>query len=166
MINLWSAKLYCNLPQRTTNMGILSILPEHLSAFETWVARAFLVLGTITIAPWALLLAYDLTLYVSRLLYFITPVIGGHAQGERRPPAPTLDTRPSGRPRSWSVISLGVSTPGTSPRKADKALDSSDAESDEDHENDKNDSGQDGIKSKSRDPRASPTPVHRRRVDT
>jgi len=56
-------------------------------------------LGVVTIGPWALLLVYDLLFYVYRSCAYHIPFIGGKAQGKRRPRAPSLTERPSGRCR-------------------------------------------------------------------
>ena len=107
-------------------MGYLSILPAHLSTIETWIARIFvssqqpslhssksktnttpqLVLGAITIGPWALLLVYDFLLYTWRTATYRIPVVGGRARGRQRPNAPSLTERPSGHRRRFSIAAL------------------------------------------------------------
>jgi len=70
-----------------------------------------LLLGIITIGPWALFLIYDLLLFTVRSLYHEIPYYGGRAQGKRRPRAPTLTERPGGRRRTFSISgSAGGST--------------------------------------------------------
>ncbi|ORY10440.1 hypothetical protein BCR34DRAFT_566933 [Clohesyomyces aquaticus] len=84
-------------------MGLLSILPASFSTVETWVTRIFLLLGIITIGPWAALLLYDLLLYIFRSISHEIPVIGGRARGKARPRAPSLTERPSGHRRRFSL---------------------------------------------------------------
>ncbi|GAB7349909.1 hypothetical protein MBLNU459_g0598t1 [Dothideomycetes sp. NU459] len=84
-------------------MGWLSILPEHLSGVERWIARIFLVLGLLVIGPWALLLVYDFLFYVWRTATYEVPVVGGRARGRLRPRAPSLTERPSGHRRTFSL---------------------------------------------------------------
>ncbi|EDU46010.1 hypothetical protein PtrSN002B_008644 [Pyrenophora tritici-repentis] len=94
-------------------MGFLSIpfLPESFAVFETWIARAFLFLGLISIGPWAALLIYDLLLYVCRACAHEMPIIGGRARGKARPRAPSLTERPSGRRRNFSFASRAIDRP-------------------------------------------------------
>lgn len=61
------------------------------------------LLGILTIGPWALLIAYDLILYILRAVTYEIPYIGGRARGRQRPRAPSLAERPSGRPRTFSI---------------------------------------------------------------
>ena len=61
-----------------------------------------LLLGVITIGPWALIIIYDFLLWIVRSIVYGIPYIGGRARGKRRPRAPSLAERPSGRPRSFS----------------------------------------------------------------
>ena len=61
------------------------------------------LLGTLTIGPWAFLIAYDILLYIWRAATYEIPVIGGRARGRRRPVAPTLGERPGGRRRAFSL---------------------------------------------------------------
>ncbi|KAJ5057096.1 hypothetical protein J3E72DRAFT_249539 [Bipolaris maydis] len=87
-------------------MGLFSILPESFAVVETWITRIFvstvLFLGLIAIAPWAVLLVYDILLYVFRAGAHEIPVVGGRARGKSRPRAPSLTERPSGRRRKFS----------------------------------------------------------------
>ena len=62
-----------------------------------------LLLGICTIGPWALMLVYDLVLYIVRSITYEVPYFGGRARGRRRPRAPSLAERPNGRPRSFSI---------------------------------------------------------------
>lgn len=62
-----------------------------------------LLLGILTIGPWALLLVYDLLLWIFRSIFYIIPFVGGRARGKKRPRAPSLSERPSGRVRTFSI---------------------------------------------------------------
>ncbi|KAL9602343.1 MAG: hypothetical protein Q9219_001909 [cf. Caloplaca sp. 3 TL-2023] len=62
-----------------------------------------LLLGVLTIGPWALLIVYDLLLWIFRSVLYFIPFVGGRARGKRRPRAPSLSERPSGRPRTFSI---------------------------------------------------------------
>lgn len=101
-------------------MGLLSILPANLSTVETWLTRIFvsavscsvralvlitpkLVFGLAIIGPWAMLVVYDLALYVFRAITYEIPVIGGRARGKARPRAPSLTERPNGHRRKFSL---------------------------------------------------------------
>ena len=64
-------------------------------------------MGFLVIGPWALLIIYDMLLYIFRSVYYEVPVIGGRAQGRQRPRAPSLTERPDGHRRAFSF--------GTSP---------------------------------------------------
>ncbi|KAI9864410.1 MAG: hypothetical protein M1824_005113 [Vezdaea acicularis] len=88
-------------------MGLFSILPANLSFVETWVARIFILLGILTIGPWACFLVYDLLLYIWRSVTYEIPVVGGRARGRQRPRAPSLTERPSGHKRSFSLSVTG-----------------------------------------------------------
>lgn len=112
-------------------MGFLSIpfLPASFAVLETWIARIFvstnwtsamvcdaliavqLLLGLISIGPWAALLIYDLLLYVCRACAHEMPIVGGRARGKARPRAPSLTERPSGRRRNFSFASRGIDRP-------------------------------------------------------
>ncbi|OJD21408.1 hypothetical protein ACJ73_07251 [Blastomyces percursus] len=80
-----------------------SLLPPGLTAFEAWLVRVFLILGTIIIAPWAFMIFYDLLLYIWRASTYEIPIIGGRARGRQRPQAPSLSERPDGRRRTFSL---------------------------------------------------------------
>ncbi|KAI4182208.1 MAG: hypothetical protein LQ346_006637 [Caloplaca aetnensis] len=84
-------------------MSWFSILPTHLTAVETWLIRFFLLLAILTIGPWALLIVYDLLLWIFRFILYIIPFVGGRARGKKRPRAPSLSERPSGRRRTFSI---------------------------------------------------------------
>lgn len=101
-------------------MGLLSILPANLSTIETWLTRIFvsalsysmqalvltpmqLAFGLVMIGPWAILVIYDLVLYVFRAVTYEIPVIGGRARGKARPRAPSLTERPNGHRRNFSL---------------------------------------------------------------
>ncbi|PGH04018.1 hypothetical protein GX51_03688 [Blastomyces parvus] len=80
-----------------------TLLPPGLTAFEAWLARVFLILGTIIIAPWAFMILYDLLLYIWRASTYEIPIIGGRARGRQRPQAPSFSERPDGRRRTFSL---------------------------------------------------------------
>ncbi|KAF7596467.1 hypothetical protein BBP40_001774 [Aspergillus hancockii] len=82
-------------------MAWYSIFPPDLIYVEAWIARAFLVLGLITIAPWATLILFDVVLYIWRMLTYALPVIGGRARGKQRPRAPSLNERSNGQRRAF-----------------------------------------------------------------
>ncbi|MCJ1389173.1 hypothetical protein MMC18_002028 [Xylographa bjoerkii] len=84
-------------------MSWFSILPNSLVVLETWIVRLFILLGVLTIGPWAILIIYDLVLYIIRAATHEIPFIGGRARGRQRPRAPSLAERPSGRPRTFSL---------------------------------------------------------------
>ena len=54
------------------------------------------------IGPWAVLVIYDLILYVFRAVTYKIPVVGGRARGKARPRAPSLTERSSGHRRRFS----------------------------------------------------------------
>ncbi|KAK0662240.1 hypothetical protein DIS24_g2062 [Lasiodiplodia hormozganensis] len=85
-------------------MAWSSILPDHLSSFETWIARLFIFFGVVTIGPWAVLILYDLALYFFRTVAYELPVFGGRAMGKRRPRAPSLTERPDGQRRQFNPM--------------------------------------------------------------
>ncbi|KAI4109417.1 MAG: hypothetical protein L6R37_000574 [Teloschistes peruensis] len=62
-----------------------------------------LLLGILTIGPWALLIFYDLLLWIFRCIYYLVPFVGGRARGKKRPRAPSLAERPSGQRRTFSM---------------------------------------------------------------
>ncbi|KEF60883.1 uncharacterized protein A1O9_02446 [Exophiala aquamarina CBS 119918] len=74
-------------------MAWYSILPSHLTVYETWIIRAFIILAIINIAPWILALLYDLLYYIFRRIWHEIPIWGGRARGEHRPRAPSLRDR-------------------------------------------------------------------------
>lgn len=74
-------------------MAWYSILPSHLTVYETWIIRAFLILAIINIAPWILAILYDLLYYIFRRMWHEIPFWGGRARGEHRPRAPSLRDR-------------------------------------------------------------------------
>ncbi|KZF22498.1 hypothetical protein L228DRAFT_282609 [Xylona heveae TC161] len=91
-------------------MAWLSILPAHLNTVEGWLVRLFILFALLTIGPWAILLVYDVLLYIWRSAAYEVPVVGGRAHGRRRPRAPSLTERPSGRPRRFSLSQTISST--------------------------------------------------------
>ncbi|KAL8799038.1 MAG: hypothetical protein Q9182_006191 [Xanthomendoza sp. 2 TL-2023] len=84
-------------------MSWFSILPGHFTIVETWLIRFFLLLGLLTIGPWALLIVYDLLLWLFRSILYLVPYVGGRARGKKKPRAPSLSERPSGRARTFSI---------------------------------------------------------------
>ena len=57
----------------------------------------------LTIGPWAVLLVYDVLLYIWRSITHEIPLIGGRARGKARPRAPSLKERPDGHRRTFSL---------------------------------------------------------------
>ncbi|OGM42158.1 hypothetical protein ABOM_009143 [Aspergillus bombycis] len=86
-------------------MAWYSLFPADLIYLEAWIARLFLILGLITIAPWATLIIFDMALYIWRMLTYELPVIGGRARGRQRPRAPSLNERPNGQRRAFVLAS-------------------------------------------------------------
>ncbi|KAL2397577.1 hypothetical protein ABEF93_001349 [Exophiala dermatitidis] len=74
-------------------MAWYSILPSHLTTYETWIIRGFLLLAIINISPWILAILYDLVYYLGRIVWHEVPIWGGRARGEHRPRAPSLRDR-------------------------------------------------------------------------
>ncbi|KAL2400428.1 hypothetical protein ABEF95_006361 [Exophiala dermatitidis] len=74
-------------------MAWYSILPSHLTTYETWIIRGFLLLAIINISPWILAILYDLFYYLGRIVWHEVPIWGGRARGEHRPRAPSLRDR-------------------------------------------------------------------------
>ncbi|ETI26045.1 hypothetical protein G647_02822 [Cladophialophora carrionii CBS 160.54] len=74
-------------------MAWYSILPSHLTTYETWIIRAFLILAILNMVPWILAILYDFLYYVCRQIWHEVPFIGGRAQGAQRPRAPSLRDR-------------------------------------------------------------------------
>lgn len=60
------------------------------------------------IGPWALLIVYDMILYLFRTATYEIPYIGGRARNRPRPRAPSLSERPGGMPRTFSLTVPGV----------------------------------------------------------
>lgn len=102
----------------------LSLHNPHLTTLQ-------LVLGLVTIGPWALFLLYDILLYTTRAAAYEIPYFGGRARGRRRPQRPTLTERPDGRKRALSINGTSGSS-GTDEkegvRKRNKEDDSDGAE--------------------------------------
>jgi len=86
-------------------MSWYSILPEHLTVYETWAIRFFLLLSFLNIAPWLIAIIFDFLLWIYRLVYHIIPVYGGRARGQTRPRAPSV--RDAHRKRV-SLVGLGA----------------------------------------------------------
>lgn len=61
------------------------------------------ILGIITIFPWAVLLVFDVSLYLWRTVGYEFPVVGGRARGMQRPRAPSLNERPDGQRRAFGL---------------------------------------------------------------
>lgn len=89
-------------------MSWFSILPKSISFIETWAIRTFVLLGILVIGPWLLLIVYDAILYICRTVTYDIPYIGGRARNRPRPRAPSLNERPNGRPRTFSMTVPGV----------------------------------------------------------
>ncbi|KAJ5240197.1 hypothetical protein N7468_004816 [Penicillium chermesinum] len=109
-------------------MAWYSILPPQLIQVESWAVRVFVrllqlppflsgdlltlasqfLLGLITIAPWAVLIIIDAAIYLFRLVLWELPYIGGRTRGQQRPRAPSLNERPDGQRRAFSL--RGVET--------------------------------------------------------
>ncbi|RVX68168.1 hypothetical protein B0A52_08676 [Exophiala mesophila] len=77
-------------------MGWYSILPTHLTVYETWIIRAFLLLSILNLLPWVIAVIYDILYYISRQIWHEVPIWGGRARGQTRPRAPTLRGRDRG----------------------------------------------------------------------
>ncbi|KAK5061246.1 hypothetical protein LTR84_007788 [Exophiala bonariae] len=92
-------------------MAWYSILPSHLTIYETWIIRAFIILAIINIAPWILAILYDLLYYIFRRIWHEIPIWGGRARGEHRPRAPSLRDRN----RRMSFRDIVTGGPGTNP---------------------------------------------------
>ncbi|KAE8158395.1 hypothetical protein BDV40DRAFT_304226 [Aspergillus tamarii] len=86
-------------------IGVAQFVPMSPKKCALTVFLSQLVLGLITIAPWATLIIFDLTLYVWRMLTYELPVIGGRARGRQRPRAPSLNERPNGQRRAFVLAS-------------------------------------------------------------
>lgn len=74
-----------------------------LSGRPSLISPPQLLLGVMTIGPWALFLIYDMILYIIRAVAYEIPNFGGRARGRRRPRAPSLVERPNGRRRTFSI---------------------------------------------------------------
>ncbi|KAI5248721.1 hypothetical protein E4T42_05535 [Aureobasidium subglaciale] len=73
---------------------------------------SLMLLGVVTIGPWALLLVYDFLFYVYRSCAYHIPLFGGKAQGKRRPHAPSLTERPNGEKRDAPKVPIPAATTG------------------------------------------------------
>ncbi|MCJ1371486.1 hypothetical protein MMC20_002703 [Loxospora ochrophaea] len=91
-----------------------------MTTIETWIIRIFLLLGILTIGPWALFLIYDLLLYLFRTAAYEVPYFGGRAKGRKRPRAPSLTERPDGRTRRTFSIS-GAAVTGNETEDSDRS---------------------------------------------
>jgi len=104
-------------------MAWYSLLPTHLTAYETWIIRGFLLLAVINILPWILAFLYDALLYLGRMVWHEIPVFGGRARGENRPRAPSLRQR-AGRRMSFAELvtaTTGASGGGAAPSTPTRA---------------------------------------------
>ncbi|KAJ5141316.1 Protein of unknown function DUF3445 [Penicillium atrosanguineum] len=108
-------------------MAWYSILPPQLTQLESWAVRIFLLLGIITIFPWAALIVLDASLWLYRMIIWEFPWIGGRARGQQRPRAPSLNERLDGHRRSFRLGSMepdeserGRSRDGSLDRTAEK----------------------------------------------
>lgn len=57
-------------------------------------------------SPWVLAIVYDFVLWICRSVWHEIPIVGGRAQGHRRPRAPSLAS--GGRRRSFAEIVTGT----------------------------------------------------------
>ncbi|PTU21389.1 hypothetical protein P175DRAFT_0515537 [Aspergillus ochraceoroseus IBT 24754] len=89
-------------------MAWYSLLPADLIYIESWVVRIFILLGILTILPWAVLIVFDFGLYIWRILTYEIPVVGGRARGMQRPRAPSLNELPDRLRLGLSYPSSGV----------------------------------------------------------
>jgi hypothetical protein len=89
-------------------------------------------MGILVIGPWALLIVYDMLLYIFRSVYYEVPVIGGRAKGRQRPRAPSLTERADGHRRAFSFGTAPVLDPilrdGEAVRRRAKAGDADEKE--------------------------------------
>ncbi|KFY21940.1 hypothetical protein V493_06995 [Pseudogymnoascus sp. VKM F-4281 (FW-2241)] len=92
-------------------MSWSSILPSSLEYIEVWITRLFLILGGLVLGPWLLLVVYDFFVYISRIVTYEIPFIGGRARNRPRPRAPSLSERPSGEPREFRMSVPAISIP-------------------------------------------------------
>jgi len=98
-------------------MAWYSILPSHLTTYETWIVRAFLGLAILNLAPWLLAIVYDLLYYISRQIWHEIPFIGGRARGAQRPRAPSLRDR-ARRMSLKELLGAGGGVEGAQRRKS------------------------------------------------
>ena len=109
-------------------MAWYSILPPQLTQLESWAVRIFvrltfsatsasfvsfltptfqqILLGIITIFPWAALIVFDASLWLYRMIIWEFPWIGGRARGQQRPRAPSLNERLDEHRRSFRLGSM------------------------------------------------------------
>ncbi|KIW23365.1 uncharacterized protein PV07_11572 [Cladophialophora immunda] len=97
-------------------MAWYSLLPSHLTTYETWIVRAFLILAIINLAPWLLAILYDVLYYIGRRIWHEVPVWGGRARGEHRPRAPSLRDR-ARRMSFRDLVSGGIGMGGGTARE-------------------------------------------------
>jgi len=95
--------------QKHSNMSWYSILPAHLTTYETWIVRIFIFLAILNFAPWLFAILFDLALYIVRRTWHEVPVYGGRARGETRPRAPSLADGRRRRTLSLAGIMGGAS---------------------------------------------------------
>ncbi|KAE8152699.1 hypothetical protein BDV25DRAFT_150620, partial [Aspergillus avenaceus] len=60
-------------------MAWYSVLPAEFTYVESWLARVFIILGLLTIAPWALLIIFDILFYLWRVLIAKIPIGNNNA---------------------------------------------------------------------------------------
>lgn len=80
--------------------------------FSEWMTEQF-ALGILTIIPCAVLLAFDLVLYICRMSLYEFPVLGGRARGMQRPRLSGGGSGGGGNERSGAG-SMGGGEMGTS----------------------------------------------------
>jgi hypothetical protein len=114
-----------------------SILPPQLIYLESWAAKVFVrppssispatflptdatqfALGLVTIIPWAVLLAFDLVLYISRMSLYELPALGGGGDGRRRARAVRRDGAGAG-----AGSGAGAGDPGNNDGVGEEVMD-------------------------------------------
>lgn len=91
-------------------MAWYSLLPSHLTVYETWVIRICLFLAVLNLSPWLLAIFYDLVLWICRSVWHEVPLVGGRAQGRIRPRRPGLAAVAAGNGRRMSLSGMIAGT--------------------------------------------------------
>ncbi|KAL8917161.1 MAG: hypothetical protein Q9208_008130 [Pyrenodesmia sp. 3 TL-2023] len=92
-----------NLTREEKRLLVQSLQTFSCRHCKRGLALDVLLLGMLTIGPWALLIVYDILLWIFRSILYIIPFVGGRARGKKRPRAPTFSERASGRRRTFSI---------------------------------------------------------------